>query len=122
MSVLFCSVLFLIYPLPSSPTYSPFLSFFSISFPSPFLHFLKLFVFYNHSFSFNFIVIFIFSLLYCRDPFTIKITGGPDGDVAGNLIRYIYPFIPCIAPIHHSSLPLILSFSYSSPPTCSYLP
>ena len=58
-SVLFCSVLFLIYPLPSSPTYSPFLSFFSISFPSPFLHFLKLFVFYNHSFSFNFIVIFI---------------------------------------------------------------
>ena len=25
-----------------------------------------------------------------RDPFTIKITGGPDGDVAGNLIRILF--------------------------------
>lgn len=25
-----------------------------------------------------------------KDPFTIKITGGPDGDVAGNLIRILY--------------------------------
>lgn len=25
-----------------------------------------------------------------KDPFTVKITGGPDGDVAGNLIRILY--------------------------------
>jgi glutamate dehydrogenase len=25
-----------------------------------------------------------------KDPFTVKITGGPDGTVAGNLIRILY--------------------------------
>ena len=28
------------------------------------------------------------------DPFTIKITGGPDGDVAGNQIRNLYTYYP----------------------------
>ncbi len=29
-----------------------------------------------------------------KDPFTIKISGGPDGDVAGNMIHYLYKKYP----------------------------
>mmetsp|Transcript_7025 Transcript_7025/g.22945 ORF Transcript_7025/g.22945 Transcript_7025/m.22945 type:complete len:1089 (+) Transcript_7025:61-3327(+) len=34
-----------------------------------------------------------------RDPFTVKITGGPDGDVAGNLIRFLIRDFPDTARI-----------------------